>query len=201
METTSTQSPPSRRWYGNATSAYTPLNTMRLPRIGGINDLVAVGAGVVAVILQDGSAALVNEEDYALLQRCGWAARWTQRKVTGDNCYPSINHGDKIRPVCRVILNAQEGERVHYRNGDRNDLRRENLILKGKGGEPLDCRSRTCPQAPSLSRNERGRKIAAVSAAVGAASLEDRVNVGRLAATASRSRLERYRATVLGRRV
>ncbi|MGE0350826.1 hypothetical protein [Hydrogenophaga sp.] len=200
MKTNSSQTAPAPRWYGNATSAYTPLNTLRLPRVGGINDLAAIKTGVVGVILQDGSMALVDEEDYLLLQQRGWSARWTQRKVTGDNSYPSINHGDKIRSLCRIILNAQVGETIRYRNGDRNDLTRRNLILKAKGGKAIDFGSRSCPQAPILSLKERGRKIAAVIAAVGSASANDRIAAGKLAIDASFSRLKRHQATELGRR-
>lgn len=199
METNPAPAAPAKRWYGDATSAYTPLNTLRLPRLGGINDLFAIKPGVVGVILQDGSVALVDEKDYLLLQERGWSARWTQRKVTGDNSYPSINHGDKIRPLCRIILNAQMGETIRYRNGDRNDLTRRNLILKAKGGKAIEFGSRSCPQAPILSQKERGRIIAAVISAVGSASVDDRIAAGKMAVHASFSRLKEHQATGLGR--
>jgi hypothetical protein len=155
---------------------------------------------VLGVVLQDGSIAKVEARDYCLLQAAGWTARWTQRKVTGDNYYPSINHGDKIRPLARIILDARKGERIGYRNGDRNDLTRENLILKAKGGKEIGFSSRTCPQAPILSRDERGRVIAAVMASVGSASIEDRVFIGEMAVRAAAPRAAAYRAA-LGVRV
>lgn len=177
------------RRYRNATSVYTPLNTQRLPRLGDINDFFSVGPGVLGVALQDGSAALVDEHDYFLLQSAGWTARWTQRKVTGDNCYPSINHGDRIKPLARIILDAQTGEKVRYRNGDRNDLTRGNLLLKAKGGQEIGFSQRVCPQAPALSSEERRRVMAKVRESVGSASIEDRLIAGQLAFTAATSRL------------
>ena len=198
MEMNSAPSAPAPRWYGNATSSYTPLDTQRLPRMGRTNDFFPVRIGVIGVVLQDGSLVQVEERDYYLLQAAGWNARWTARKVTGDNQYPSINHGDKIRPLCRVILDARRGETVRYRNGNRNDLTRENLILKAKGGKEIGFSQRTCPQAPILSRDERGRVIAAVVCAVGTASVEDRITVAEIAVRDAQSHLAAYRAQ-LGR--
>lgn len=150
------------------------------------------------MVLQDGSAVIVEEQDYYLLQAAGWSGRWTQRKVTGNNFYPSINHGDKIWPIVRVILDAHKGERISYRNGDRNDLTRGNLILKAEGGKQIGFSGRTCPQAPILSRDERGRVIAAVVASVGSASTEDRVSVGEMAVRAAAPRVAAYRAALGG---
>lgn len=194
MEMISAPSAPAPRWYGNATSPYTPLDTLRLPRIGRTNDFFSVRVGTMGVVLQDGSLVLVEERDYYLLQAAGWTARWTARKVTGDNQYPSINHGDKIRPLCRIILDARKGETIRYRNSDRNDLTRGNLILKAKGGREIGSSQRTCPQAPILSRDERSRVIAAVACAVGTASAGDRIAVGEVAVREASPRLVAYRA-------
>lgn len=193
METNPAPSAPAPRWYGNATSPYTPLETQRLPRLGGINDFYPIRPGVVGVVLQDGSVVLVEERDYYLLQIAGWTARWTQRKVTGDNCYPSINHGDKIRPLCRVILDARKGETIRYRNGDRNDLTRGNLILKAKGGMEIGFSNRKCPQAPVLCAAERARTVAAVAASVGGASIEDRISTAAIAVRAATPHIAFYR--------
>ncbi|WP_143098297.1 hypothetical protein [Variovorax sp. OK605] len=198
MNSNSTPSAPTPRWYGNATSPYTPQDTQRLPRLGRINDFYPISHGVIGVVLQDGSVVLVEERDYSLMQAAGWSGRWTQRKVTGNNCYPSINHGDKISPLARIILDAHKGETVRYRNGDRNDLTRENLILKAKGGKVMGFSGRTCPQAPILSRDERGRVIAAVATSVGSASIDDRVNVGEMAVRAAAPRVAAYRAALGG---
>lgn len=185
MENNSAPLAPTPRWYGNATSSYTPLETQRLPRTGRINDVLGVAPGMLGVVLQDGTTALVEERDYHLLRARGWIGRWTARKVTGDNTYPSINHGDKIRFLARIILDAREDERVSYRNGDRNDLRRCNLILKAKGGKEIGSSSRSCPQAPILSNEERGRIMVRVGEAVGSATPEDRIAVGQTAVLAA----------------
>lgn len=187
-------SPP--RWYGNATSPYTPLDTQRLPRIGCTNDLLKPSPGILGVVLQDGTTAFVEEHDYHLLQARGWTGRWTARKVTGDNTYPSINHGDKIRFLARVILDARKDERVSYRNGDRNDLTRANLILKAKGGKEIGFSNRSCPHAPILSSEERGRVIDRVGEAVGSATAEDRIAVGQAAVRAALPALLMRRGSV-----
>ncbi|MDD3937974.1 hypothetical protein [Rhodoferax sp.] len=168
------RSTPTPRWYGNATVPYTPLGSTSIPRCGGKNDTTDIAPGIIGVILQDGTVVQVNIEDYNLLRASGWTGRWTARWVTGDNQYPSINHGDRIRVIARVILDARKGETVKYRNGDRNDLTRGNLILKAKGGIKIGSSNRVCPAAPILGSAERNRKFAAISAAVGTVSLCDR---------------------------
>lgn len=185
METNLAPKAPTPRWYGNATSPYTPLETQRLPRLGCRNDLLGLEPGIVGVVLQDGTVARVHELDYQLTRACGWTGRWTARKVTGDNTYPSINHGDKIRPLARIILDARKGEVVSYRNGDRHDLTRANLILKAKGGKEIGFSYRSCPQAPILSTAERKRIMDRVGLAVGSATQEDRTAVGQVAARAA----------------
>lgn len=186
------------RKYNAISGWYTPLDTQRLPRPGRTNDLFYVAPRVIGVILQDGSVVLVDADDYHLLQVRGWTARWTARKVTGDNTYPSINHGDRIRPISRIILDARKGERVWSRNGDRNDLRRANLVLKAKGGLEIGFSNRLCQQAPILSRDERGRVIAAVASAVGSASLEDRVAVAQESVRRALPSIQTHRATTRG---
>lgn len=168
---------PTTRFYGPNQTPYTPLNTWRLPRTGRMNDVLSVAPGIVGVVLQDGSVALVDEADYQLIRAQGWIGRWTQRKVAGDNSYPSINHG-KIRTVGRLILDARKGEKVSYRDGDQNNLTRANLILKAKGGKEIGSSNRTCPVAPALGAAQVAREVAAVKAAVGNATLEDRIAIG-----------------------
>lgn len=197
MQSNSAPQAPTPRWYGHATSPYTPLDTQRLPRVGGINDFFPIAPGVIGVVLQDGSVVVIEERDYYLLQAAGWTARWTQRKVTGDNYYPSINHR-KIRTLARLILDARTDERVGYRSGERNDLTRGNLILKAKGGKEICSANRTCPQAQILSRDERGRILAAVGASVGGASINDRIEVGKAAVRAAMPQVSAYQAAGRG---
>lgn len=98
--------------------------------------------------------------DYNLLRKRGWTARWTARKVTGNNTYPSINHGRKILPVARVILDARKDEKVRYRDGDRLNLTRENLSLRAKGGAEINASRRRCRIAPVVSRIAPHRETA-----------------------------------------
>lgn len=168
-------SAPDVRWYGAAQRAsYTPLGTMCLPRPGWQNDTLSIADGVTGVVLQDSSVARVDVTDYQRLRDCGWVARWTSRKVTGNNFYPSINHGDKIRPIARIILDAGKHERVRYRDGNQLNLTRENLILMAKGGKEIDGSNRRAPLAPVVGNAESRRAAARVSASVGHASPAER---------------------------
>ena len=169
------------RWYGAARVPYTPLGTQRLPRPGWKNDTLGIADGVTGVILQDSSVTHVDAADYQRLRECGWVARWTSKKVTGNNFYPSINHGDRIRVVSRIILNAGEDEKVKYRDGNQLNLTRANLILRAKGGKEIDGSNRRAPMAPVLGNAENRRSAARVSASVGHASPAER------AATASQA--------------
>ena len=169
------------RWYGVARVPYTPLNTQRLPRPGWKNDTLSIADGITGVILQDSSVAHVDAADYQRLRDCGWIARWTSRKVTGNNFYPSINHGDKIRVVSRIILNAGKDEKVKYHDGNQLNPTRANLILTAKGGKEIDSSNRRAPIAPVLGNAESRRSAARVSASVGHASPAER------AATASQA--------------
>lgn len=169
------------RWYGATRVPYTPLGTQRLPRPGWKNDTLGIAGDVTGVILQDSSVAHADAADYQRLQDCGWVARWTSKKVTGNNFYPSINHGDKIRPIARIILNAGKDEKVKYRDGNQLNLTRANLILTAKGGKEIDGSNRRAPIAPVLGNAEGRRSAARVSASVGHASPAER------AATASQA--------------
>lgn len=201
MQSIPAPSAPIPRWYGNATCHYTPLGSNSIPRCGGQNDTVDIAEGIVGVILQDGSVVRVNIEDYNLLRARGWTARWTARWMTGDNQYPSINHGDRIRVVARVVLDARKGEIVRYKNGDRNDLTRSNLILKAKGGMVIGSSKRVCPEAPILGSAERNRSLAVVAAAVGTASLSDRIAVAQQAVKQARPYVQAVRRTIDGKAV
>lgn len=167
-------SAPDDRWYGAGNAAYTPLGTQRLPRPGWKNDTLSIADGVTGVVLQDSSVVRVDVTDYQRLQDCGWVARWTSRKVTGNNFYPSVNHGDKIRPIARIILNAGKDEKVKYRDGNQLNLTRGNLSLREKGGKEIDGSNRRAPMAPVVGNAESRRAAARVSASVGHASPAER---------------------------
>lgn len=145
------------RFYGGHPTGYTPLNTMLEPRTPYRNDVEEIDADTLGVILQNGSVVRVERGDYERLRKMGWLGRWTARKVTGNNTYPSVNHGTRIIPLGRVVLGATPGEVVRYL-GSKLDLRRENLALFAKGGERLDHSQRRAKPAPAISPEER-RKV------------------------------------------
>lgn len=165
---------PDVRWYGAARIPYIPLGTQRLPRPGWKNDTLGIADGITGVILQDGSVTHLDAADYQRLLECGWVTRWTSKKVTGNNFYPSINHGDKIRVISRIILDACKDEEVKYRDGNQLNLTSANLILRAKGGNEIDGSSRRAPMAPALGNAENRRSAARVSASVGRASPAER---------------------------
>lgn len=197
----SPQSPKSLpRKYSRNSSFYTPLDTASTPRPGRTNDIAYLSESVIGVVLQDSSVAMVDDLDYWLLQARGWNARWTARKVTGDNHYPSINNGDSIRTIARVILDAKDRERISYRDGNQLNLRRANLVLKVKGGREIGHSLRSCPQAPILSVAEQSRSLAAVAYAVGSASPADRVATAERAVSRALPAILSLRADSVGAR-
>ena len=182
------------RWYGVGNKAqYTPTCTNFLPRPGFQNDTVAIAPGVTGVVLQDGNIALVDDEDYISTRDTGWLGRWTARKVSGNNTYPSINHGDMIRPLSRVILDARKGERVRYRTSDRYDLTRKNLVLCGPHGVQINFDNRRSPIAPIIRQEEGARAAARVASKVGTASLFAREEAARRASRQAQPNIEAAR--------
>lgn len=190
---------PQVRWYGPANNQYTPLGTSCLPRPGLQNDTVLIAAGITGVVLQDSTVVLVDSDDYDLLRARGWTARWTSRKVTGDNIYPSINHGDKIRPIARIILEAGTDEKVRYRDGNQLNLTRSNLSLRAKGGAEINSSARRCPMAPIVSGDESVRAKARIKTKVGHASSTERKHVAQIAVREAQSNVQFAQEFVLTR--
>ncbi len=184
-------SPPEARWYGDATSPYHPLGTSLPPRLPNRNDLIPLQSDRVAVVLQDGDAAVMSRVDYEQLRSKGWKGRLTHRKVTGDNLYPSINHGPRIYTVARVILAAGPRERIRYANGNHLDLTRANLVLSTKGGARVDASGRTAIAAPAITAEQRRT----VSRRMGTRSRD-----GQAAQQATAAALERHAAKNVAKR-
>lgn len=72
--------------------------------------------------------ATLYGEDFTALMDLGvsvcWSIHMGQVKAVADN---------KPYPIARVLMDAAEGQVVRYLNGDRLDLRRDNLVLaRGK---------------------------------------------------------------------
>ena len=187
------------RWYGvGCKNQYTLTGTDFLPRPGCQNDTVVVAPGITGVILQDGNIALVDDEDYIRTRDTGWIGRWTARKVTGNNTYPSIHHGDKIRSLARVILDARKGERVRYRTLNRYDLTRKNLVLCGPHGIKINFDNRRSPIAPLVCKEEGRRAAARVALRVGTASKVEREEAARWASREAQPELLGARQSLCG---
>lgn len=189
---------PDVRWYGASSARYTPLGTSLLPRPGYQNEIAPIAHDILGVILQDGAVVQVNSDDYYMLRARGWIGRWTARPCTGDNTYPSVNHGDKIRYLARLILDARQGERVGYLNGNKLDLTRANLRLRGRGGHEIHSGGRQCPIAPLVGAAEARRIAAQVAIQVGGASTEDRQAVAALAVSRAQPSLCAVRLAIAG---
>jgi hypothetical protein len=70
------------------------------------------------------------EDDFGELMGLGLTPRW--RLAADGTPIASVLPG-KVMAVARVLLDATK-EKVRYLNGNKTDLRRENLILDARGG-------------------------------------------------------------------
>jgi hypothetical protein len=76
--------------------------------------------------------AILYEDDFALLMDMGVSPRWAYNAATMGHvkCYC----GGKALSIARILVDAGKGERIQFLNGDRTDLRRDNLVIaKGAG--------------------------------------------------------------------
>lgn len=92
------------------------------------------GQPIAVITLADGRTARLDARDWeALLQR-GVSPNWLLNSVGGGFAYVRAKTpGQRVVMVAREILGARPGEIAGYRNGDRMDLRRSNLMLS-RGG-------------------------------------------------------------------
>ncbi len=72
--------------------------------------------------------APIYQEDYELLRELGIGKTWNDGLYSYVSAYCPNIPGSRVI-VARVLLNAGEGQTVRYLDGDRTNLRRENLIL------------------------------------------------------------------------
>lgn len=74
---------------------------------------------------------VLNKDDYERLLFRRYPPNW---RLSNGNVILSQAGNDNV-PVARLVADAGDGERVQFKNGDKRDLRRTNLILvQGKGG-------------------------------------------------------------------
>lgn len=76
--------------------------------------------------------AIIYEDDFALLMDMGVSPRWAYNAATMGHV--KVYSNNKILSVARILVDAGKGERVQFLNGNRTDLRRDNLVIaKGAG--------------------------------------------------------------------
>lgn len=80
--------------------------------------------------------AILYVEDFFRLVNAGVSWNWALNysSATGPGYLKVTIPGDGRRSVARLVAEAGEREQVRYRNGDKIDLRRSNLLVqKGQG--------------------------------------------------------------------
>jgi hypothetical protein len=83
--------------------------------------------------------ATLYAEDYAWLMSEGWSPFWSLTNTGGRYDYVLANaRGPRDNPrtvtLARLIAQAAKGQRVTYADGDRTNLRRDNLVIVKGGG-------------------------------------------------------------------
>ncbi|MET3853775.1 hypothetical protein [Rhizobium sp. OAE497] len=96
----------------------------------------------VFVPIASGETALVDREVFERLVAQGVSPNWSRTVDRGGRVYVNVwdRRFKNIVPVVRLITDAKKRAVVSYRNGDRFDLRRANLVL-GKGKAKRDTSS------------------------------------------------------------
>ncbi|MCB4822627.1 hypothetical protein [Roseicella aerolata] len=99
------------------------------------------GGEIATLRDQDGRTIVVDAADYRRLLALGFTGRWFTNEVTTGYRYVRVSRdpretgGQALFTVSRLILGAGERQSVRHRDGNRLNLRRRNLALRGgKGG-------------------------------------------------------------------
>lgn len=83
----------------------------------------------------DGRVAVVDEDGLAALKRAGARSLYLLNDGRGREYVSFVRFPEKrAMTVARAIMGDPEGVRVEYRNGDRLDLRRQNLSVRKYAG-------------------------------------------------------------------
>lgn len=98
------------------------------------NDVLPLDDHVDAVLLQDGSLALVDRIDRLALIASGHDGRWLINKGGTGLPYVRIQGPHGLASVPRLILGTRPNEAIAYKNGNRLDLRRTNLEIRLRRG-------------------------------------------------------------------
>lgn len=82
--------------------------------------------------------AKILEEDFRTIQEAGFTDRWFINDNGNGNAYVRCGAAQvrgNVGTVARLIMEPPKGYQVRYRDGDRLNLRRDNLKLE-KGARP-----------------------------------------------------------------
>ncbi|MDY0056739.1 MAG: hypothetical protein RBS46_10630 [Methyloversatilis sp.] len=73
-------------------------------------------------------------DDFEALKARGVSDQWTLNEAKPGHSYVRASTGDAAQhlvTIARLLLDAQRGRQIGYHDGDRTNLLRENLYLKG----------------------------------------------------------------------
>jgi hypothetical protein len=82
---------------------------------------------VVHVPTSDGGSAIVDANTYERLIQAGIPSHWTVASDGDDRFYVRCRHNGQMQTVSRLIMDASPSILIRYRNGNRRDLRMNNL--------------------------------------------------------------------------
>lgn len=112
-------------------------------------------------LAQAGKFAILDAADMRALMDAGVSLYWTV-KLDG---YVAVNiPGSGPIPVGRLIVGASKGERVNYKNGDRLDMRSENLRVTHKEDRSVNLAALLELQAEARKARESAKEAAARAA-------------------------------------
>lgn len=97
-------------------------------------------AGARWIPLTRGQFALVDEEDYELVNKSSWSA-----ECRGRTSYAVGKRGGRTICLHRMVLNAPDGSDVDHINGDGLDCRRSNLRCSTHQENCFNARKRSSP--------------------------------------------------------
>lgn len=100
--------------------------------------------------------AVVYLDDLHTLAAHGLSLNWKLNSNGRDSAYvKAALPGRDHRVIARIVAGASFKQQVHYRNGNRLDLRRDNLRV-GKGGKA----HKDCSDLPAFDGLSAGAKVA-----------------------------------------
>jgi hypothetical protein len=90
------------------------------------------GAKIVRLELKNGKQVKMDAASFLWLREAGYSLRWTNTTDRRGNEYvmiPVTKASGNLLTAARVIMGAERGQQVSYRDGDRLNLRTDNLAV------------------------------------------------------------------------